>query len=166
MTTCIVGLLPWMGLGDRDPMWLCGSTACHSTFPCVCAPVVPLDNVLFDSKVISVPAWIDARPVELVLDRTRLWDGKDRVECLSDSGDVRPMLDSISSLGRTAISRSRVESEVEDGAVGGTARKMVLGFLVDCFLYDDNTLLCGRLSAFAWDALGIMTGGLELCEAR
>jgi hypothetical protein len=59
-----------------------------------------------------------------------------------------------------------VESEVEGEADGGTARKMVLGFLADCFLYDEKTLLCGRLSALAWDALGIMTVGLELCEAR
>jgi hypothetical protein len=166
MTTCIVGLLPLPGLGDLDSAWSSGSPFCHSSIPCLCVSMVPLAKVLFEWKVISVPAWIEARAVEFVRDWTRLCGGNDRAGCLSDSGDLRPMLDSISSLGRTAISRSRVESEVEDEAVAETARMMVLDFFAECFRYDDNPLMCGPLVAFVGDALGIMTVGLELCEAR
>jgi hypothetical protein len=129
-------------------------------------PIVSLVKVLFEWKVISVPAWIEARPVEFVRDWTRLCGGKDRAGCLSDSGDLRPMLDSISSLGKTAISRSRVESEFEDEAVAGTARRMVADFFAECFRYDDNPLMCGPLDDFVGDMLGIMTVDLELCEAR
>lgn len=166
MTTCIVGLLSLLGLCDRDSAWLCGSLFCHSTLPCLYVPIVPLEKVLFEWKVISVPALIEARLVEFVRDWTRLCDGKDRAGCLSDSGDLRLMLDSISSLGRTAISRSRVESEVEDEAVAGTARRMVPDFFAECFRYDDSPLMCGPLADFVGETLGIITVGLELCEAR
>jgi len=116
----------------------------------------PLGEVGLEWKSILVPAGMEesARLCAQVRDDER-----------PDSGDVRPMLDRISSLGRVPMSLSREEKEVDEEDLEGTARRTVPEFLVDLILYDDSFLL-GDFTVCIGDALGMMTAGFGQCETR
>lgn len=117
--------------------------------------MVPLGEVGLEWKSILVPAGIEesARLCAQVREDER-----------PDSGDMRPMLDRISSLGRVPMSLSREEKEVDED-LEGTARSTVPEFLVDLSLYDDSFLL-GDFTVCIGDTLGMMTAGFGQCETR